>query len=140
MLSRFLLGVLLWAAAILTADAQSLPVPSTRTNQANSILVIESIDSKGHFKGTYENKAVGSPCEDIFDMKGTDIGNRVNFVVVWKNAVVECGSITAWKGVISSTQINSDWELAHGSEDTGEIVTQTGSDTFARQKHDCPRP
>jgi hypothetical protein len=133
MLFRFLPGTLLVIITVAGANAQNLQVPSTWINQQNSVLVITSIDSKGHFRETYENRNVGSPCEDLFDMKGAVVGNQVNFVVVWKNATVECGSVTAWKGMLPSTQIRSDWELAHGNEDTGLIVTQTGSDTFVRQ-------
>jgi hypothetical protein len=112
-----------------------LPAPSTWKNQRGSILTIDSIDAFGKFKGTYENKAQGYPCQNTYDMNGVVKRSRLGFVVVWKGdgGKEDCRSLTVWRGSIRGNTISTRWTIAYGNADKEKVELTHGQDAFQKQ-------
>ena len=134
------LALVFLIAGAATAFAQNLTAPSTWKNQRGSIMTISSIAGDGTFKGSYENKAAGYPCQSTYDMNGTVKRHKVSFVVVWKNKQdsdttnqLDCRSLTVWTGHLSGNQISTHWSLAYGNAATGKIDISRGRDMFTKQ-------
>ena len=113
------------------AQAQTLPPNSSWKNQRGSEMKIGSIDEKGAFIGEYINNATGFDCRGTpgYEVKGSQSGNRVWFVVVWKNADKNCNSVTAWRGRLRGRTMNTTWSLAYVDQ-SGRLRVLNGQDTF----------
>ena len=130
-ISAFLLVV---GLSLSSASAQTLPLPSVWKNARGSEMRIWPGAAAGSFRGLYTNNAAGFDCQGIpFDLVGETSANAVRFVVVWKNAMKSCNSITAWVGsLIGNDILRTGWELAYVDRNTGLMKTLRGSDVFRR--------
>jgi len=133
------LSLVVLGLAIAGASAQGLPVPSTWVNQRGSTLTVSTMDGAGNFTGTYVNRAPGFSCQNSpYPLAGTSKGNNVNFVVTWNNQPMwdkpsNCLSVTAWQGTLSGNTISTQWQLARGNPETGQVQLSGGQDTFTKQ-------
>lgn len=127
------LGLLLTAAAVAPrAGAQSPSVIGTWANDHGSVLIIGSIGPDGSVTGTYANNAPGYKCAGIaFPLLGWMDGPRISYTVRWKNASVDCASITSWTGYFSDARLGVEWVLTY--EENGASRVRIGSDSYRRQ-------
>jgi hypothetical protein len=127
------LGVLLAAAAVgPRAGAQSPSVIGTWANDHGSVLVIASVGPDGSVTGTYANNALGYKCAGIaFPLVGWMDGPRISYTVRWKNASVDCASITSWTGYFNDARLGVEWVLTY--EENGASRVRIGSDSYRRQ-------
>jgi hypothetical protein len=121
----------LWAAAP-QASAQSPSVTGTWANDHGSTLVIQSIGADGSVTGTYASSAPGYKCAGIaFPIVGWMDGSRISYTVRWRNASVDCASITSWTGYFTEGRLGVEWVLAF--EEYGASRIRTGSDSYTRR-------
>jgi len=131
-----LVSALLFAVglSLTTASAQTLPLPSAWKNARGSEMRIWPGPTPGSFRGEYINSATGFDCRGVpFDLVGQTRGSTVKFVVVWKNFIQSCNSVTAWVGRLTTTDtLTTGWELAYVDGNTGLIKILRGTDVFQR--------
>lgn len=121
----------LWLAAP-QASAQSPSVTGTWVNDHGSTLVIQSIGADGSVTGTYANNAPGYKCAGVaFPIVGWMNGSRISYTVRWRNASVDCASITSWTGYFNEGRLGVEWVLAF--EEYGASRIRTGSDSYTRR-------
>jgi hypothetical protein len=126
------LALLAFVLVTAAATAQDMPAGSSWKNRRGSILTIATIDARGAFKGTFENKAPGFGCHDKFDAAGTIAKTHIIFHVTFKNGSVNCNMVTVWRGTLSGARLSVRWDLAHTNIKTGRLRFYRGSDTFSR--------
>ena len=127
-----LLALLAFVITTVAAAAQDLAAGSSWKNRRGSILSIATIDARGAFKGTFENKAAGFGCQDSFDAAGTIRKAHVIFFVTFKNAMQNCNMVTVWRGSVSGSRLSVRWDLAHTNTRTGRLRFYRGIDVFSR--------
>lgn len=121
----------LWAAAT-QGSAQSPSVTGTWVNDHGSTLVIQTIGADGSVTGTYANNAPGYKCAGAaFPIIGWIDGARISYTVRWRNASVDCASITSWTGYFNEGRLGVEWVLAF--EEYGASRIRTGSDSYTRR-------
>ncbi len=121
----------LWAATP-QASAQSSSVAGTWVNDHGSTLVVQSIGADGSVAGTYANSAPGYKCAGVaFPIVGWMDGSRISYTVRWRNASVDCASITAWTGYFNEGRLGVEWVLTF--EEYGASRIRTGSDSYTRR-------
>ncbi|WP_289294798.1 avidin/streptavidin family protein [uncultured Reyranella sp.] len=127
------LGLSLAAAAVVPrAGAQSPSVVGTWANDHGSVLVVASVGPDGSLSGTYANNAPGYKCAGIaFPLVGWMDGPRISYTVRWKNASIDCASITSWTGYFNDGRLGVEWVLTY--EENGATRVRIGSDSYRRQ-------
>lgn len=119
-------------AAAQPASAQSPSVTGTWANDHGSVLVIQSIGANGTVTGTYANNAAGYKCAGVaFPLVGWMDGQRISYTVLWKNASVDCNSITSWTGYFNAGRLGVEWVVTF--DENGAPTIRTGSDSYVRQ-------
>lgn len=114
------------------ASAQSPAVTGTWVNDHGSVLVIQSVGSDGSVAGTYANNAPGYKCAGVaFPIVGWMDGTRISYTVRWKNASVDCASITSWTGYFNGDRLGVEWVLVY--EEDGAPRLRAGSDSYTRR-------
>jgi hypothetical protein len=127
-----LLALLAFVLATATATAQDIRPGSSWKNRRGSVLTIATIDARGSFKGTFDNKAAGFGCHDKFDASGTITRTHVIFHVTFKNATLNCNMMTVWRGTVSGSRLAVRWDLALTNTKTGRLRFYRGVDIFSR--------
>jgi hypothetical protein len=132
-LASILLSVTVLCAGGLQAGAQSPPsVTGTWANDHGSVLVIQSIGADGSVTGTYANNAPGYKCAGVaFPLVGWMDGQRISYTVLWKNASVDCNSITSWTGYFNGGRLGVEWVVTF--DEYGAPAIRTGSDSYTRR-------
>ncbi len=134
MLRVISLGLMLSSPVVQASAAQTLPTPSTWTNQRGSILTITTIAPTGKFEGTFVNNTPSFDCKGAaFPLQGKANGKRITFSVTWANGKLDCQSFTLWSGSINGRSIKTTWKLPYVAN-TWSLATSTGSDTFTFKK------
>lgn len=114
------------------AAAQTFPVTGNWANDHGSVLVIKSVGPDGGIVGTYANNTPGYKCAGVaFPVVGWMDGQRISYTVRWKNASVDCASITSWTGYFSEGRLGVEWVLAYAENGVSRV--RTGSDSYRRQ-------
>lgn len=114
------------------AVAQTPPVTGTWANDHGSVLVINSVGPDGSIAGTYANNAPDYKCGGVaFPIVGWMDGPRISYTVRWKNASVDCASITSWTGYFNGSRLGTEWVLTY--EEYGASRVRTGSDSYTRR-------
>ena len=114
------------------AAAQSPSVTGTWANDHGSVLVIQSVGTDGSVAGTYANNAPGYKCGGIaFPIVGWMDGPRISYTVRWKNASVDCTSITSWTGYFNDGRLGVEWVLTYEEQDGSKV--RIGSDSYRRK-------
>lgn len=129
-----ILGLSLAALALTPdgANAQSASVTGTWANDHGSVLVIQSIGPDGKVTGTYSNNAAGYKCAGVaFPLVGWMDGQRISYTVLWKNASVDCNSITSWTGYFNQGRLGVEWVVTF--DEYGAPTVRTGSDSYTKQ-------
>jgi hypothetical protein len=114
-----------------TANAQSLPEKSLWKNAKGSFLFITKVDTANStFRGTFVNYATGYTCEGVpVAISGTTNGSNVSMVA---NFAPCASTITIWKGTVSGSTFNTNFELRY--VDTNYTFQEDkGSDVFTKQ-------
>jgi hypothetical protein len=127
-----LLALLAFALTTAAATAQDVRAGSSWKNRRGSVLTIATIDARGTFKGTFENKAAGFGCQDKFDAAGTVVKTQVVFQVTFKNDKQDCHMVTIWRGSVKGSRLSLRWDLAHANAKTGRLRFYRGIDIFNR--------
>jgi len=127
-----LLALLAFVLATAAAMAQDIRPGSSWKNRRGSVLTIATIDARGSFKGTFDNKAAGFGCHDKFDASGTITKTHVIFYVTFKNATLNCNMMTVWRGTVSGSRLSVRWDLALTNTKTGRLRFYRGVDIFSR--------
>ncbi len=98
----------------------------------SSVLVIQSVGADGSVTGTYANNAPGYKCAGVaLPLVGWMDGQRISYTVLWKNASVDCSSITSWTGYFNGGRLGVEW--------VGDLRRvrrphdANGSDSYTRQ-------
>lgn len=118
--------------AVPQASAQSRSLTGIWANDHGSVLVIQSIGADGSVTGTYANNAAGYKCAGAaFPIVGWMDGPRISYTVRWKNAALDCASITSWTGYFNDGRLGVEWVLTY--EDNGASRVRIGSDSYRRQ-------
>jgi len=129
------LGLGLLAALYLPpqqASAQASAVTGTWANDHGSVLVIQSVGADGSVAGTYSNNAADYKCAGVaFPIVGWMDGTRISYTVRWKNAAVDCASITSWTGYFNEGRLGVEWVLVY--EENGAPRLRAGSDSYTRR-------
>lgn len=121
----------LWAAPH-PANAQMPSVAGTWMNDHGSTLVIQSIGPDGAVTGTYASSAPGYKCAGVaFPIAGWMDGSRLSYTVRWRNAEVDCASITSWTGYFNEGRLGVEWVLVF--EEYGSSRIRAGSDSYTRR-------
>jgi len=117
-MARFIVALLVFTGASVSAFAQSLPVPSYWLNQRGSELKVypTTPPSPGSFDGVYLNHAAGfkcqaSPTNPPYHVTGRIHGTHVTFKVIWNNGVEDCKSTTLWRGRVIGRTMTTHWIL-----------------------------
>ncbi len=119
-------------AAAQQASAQSPTVTGTWANDHGSVLVIQSVGANGSVTGTYANNAPGYKCAGVaFPLVGWMDGQRISYTVLWKNAAVDCNSITSWTGYFNGSRLGVEWVVTF--DEYGAPAIRTGSDSYTKQ-------
>jgi len=130
-----ILGLALMAALSLPSQqsaAQTPAVTGTWANDHGSVLVIQSVGADGSVSGTYANNAPGYKCAGVtFPIVGWMDSSRISYTVRWKNASVDCASITSWTGYFNEGRLGVEWVLVY--EENGTPRLRAGSDSYARR-------
>lgn len=114
------------------ASAQLPAATGTWRNDHGSVLVIQSVGADGGVTGTYANNAPGYKCAGVaFPIAGWMDGSRISYTVRWKNASVDCASITSWTGYFNEGRLGVEWVLVY--EEDGRPRLRAGSDSYTRQ-------
>jgi hypothetical protein len=114
------------------ATAQSPSVTGTWANDHGSVLVIQSVGANGAVTGTYANNAPGYKCAGaVFPLVGWMDGQRISYTVLWKNASVDCNSITSWTGYFNGGRLGVEWVVTF--DEYGAPTIRTGSDFYTRR-------
>jgi hypothetical protein len=114
------------------AIAQSPSVAGTWVNDHASVLVIQSVGADGSVTGTYANNAPGYKCAGVaFPLVGWMDGTRISYTVRWKNASVDCNSITSWTGYFNDGRLGVQWVVTF--DEYGAPTIRTGSDSYTRR-------
>ena len=96
-------------------------------------MTVDQLASDGTFTGTYVNKAAGFSCQnEIMAVRGITAASLVTFWVRWKNANVDCQSITTWVGSVSGDTLRTEWNLVYVNF-AGNAAYARGSDDFSRK-------
>ncbi len=127
-----LLAFLAFVLAAAAVAAQEIRAGSSWKNRRGSVLTIATIDARGTFKGTFENKAPGFGCHDKFDASGTITKTHIVFYVTFKNAAANCNMMTVWRGTASGARMSVRWDLATTNTKTGRLRFYRGIDIFNR--------
>jgi avidin family protein len=127
-----LLALMAFVLAAAAAMAQDIRPGSSWKGRRGSVLTIATIDARGSFQGTFENKAPGFGCHDKFDASGTITKTHIVFVVTFKNATANCNMMTVWRGTVSGTRMSVRWDQAHTNTKTGRLRFYRGVDVFNR--------
>lgn len=131
---RLLFSLFLLVFSFETASAQDVQPNSVWVNGGGSVLTVDTIAADGAIAGTYVNKVAGFACQNQpMRLGGWKDGSLLNFAVRWKNASVDCASITSWTGYYSAGKIYTDWDLIYTAASTGLPTHLTGSDIFSPQ-------
>ncbi len=118
--------------AVPLANAQSPSVTGTWVNDHGSTLVIRSTGADGSVTGTYANSTPGYKCAGVaFPIVGWMDGQRISYTVLWKNASVDCNSITSWTGYFNAGRLGVEWVVTF--DEYGAPTIRTGSDSYVRQ-------
>ncbi|KAF0099116.1 MAG: avidin/streptavidin [Rhodospirillaceae bacterium] len=118
--------------AVPLANAQSPSVTGTWVNDHGSTLVIRSIGADGSVTGTYASSTPGYKCAGVaFPIVGWMDGQRISYTVLWKNASVDCNSITSWTGYLNAGRLGVEWVVTF--DEYGAPTIRTGSDSYVRQ-------
>ncbi len=118
--------------AVPLATAQSPSVTGTWVNDHGSTLVIRSIGPDGSVTGTYASSTPGYKCAGVaFPIVGWMDGQRISYTVLWKNASVDCNSITSWTGYFNAGRLGVEWVVTF--DEYGAPTIRTGSDSYVRQ-------
>jgi len=131
MVRPVLLALLAFVTAA-AAAAQDLAAGSSWKNRRGSILRIETVDTSGAFKGTFEKKGGALGCQGSFDVGGTVVKAHVIFYVTFKNTTRNCNMVTVWRGSVRGSRLSARWDLAHTNTKTGRLRFYKGSDVFSR--------
>ncbi len=119
-------------AAAQPASAQSPSIAGTWVNDHGSTLVIQSIGADGSVTGTYASSTPGYKCAGVaFPLVGWMDGSRISYTVRWKNASVDCTSITSWTGYFNEGRLGVEWVLTY--DEYGASRIRTGSDSYTRR-------
>ncbi len=119
-------------AAAPPANAQPPSVTGTCVNDHGSVLVIQSIGANGSVTGTYANTAPGYKCGGVaFPIVGWMDSSRISYTVRWRNASVDCASITSWTGYFNEGRLGTEWVLTY--EEYGASRVRTGADSYTRR-------
>ena len=114
------------------AAAQTSPVTGNWANDHGSVLVIKSVGPDGSIVGTYANNTPGYKCAGVaFPIVGWMDGQRISYTVRWKNASVDCASITSWTGYFNEGRLGVEWVLVY--EEHGTSRLRAGSDAYLRR-------
>ncbi len=118
--------------AVPLANAQSPSVTGTWVNDHGSTLVIRSTGVDGSVTGTYASSTPGYKCAGVaFPIVGWMDGQRISYTVLWKNASVDCNSITSWTGYFNAGRLGVEWVVTF--DEYGAPTIRTGSDSYVRQ-------
>lgn len=118
--------------AVPLANAQSPSVTGTWVNDHGSTLVIRSIGADGSVTGTYGSSTPGYKCAGVaFPIVGWMDGQRISYTVLWKNASVDCNSITSWTGYFNAGRLGVEWVVTF--DEYAAPTIRTGSDSYTRQ-------
>lgn len=113
------------------SHAQGIATGSEWVNDGGSEMKISTINSDGSISGTYINKADGFNCKnEPMALSGWLNGDLITFSVRWKNANVDCNSLTNWTGYYASGKIFTDWNLMFVSAQTGLPTRLSDSNVF----------
>lgn len=100
-------------------------------NQLGSSMTIKV--ARGSVSGTYHT-GVGEPKpEDAFDIVGLVYDDLISFIVRWKNATKDFGSMTAWVGQMTkdddgqADRVDTLWHLVRNVPDEDEPKKLWGS-------------
>lgn len=121
------------AFPVLPQQAAAQPAAvGTWANDHGSVLVIQSVGPNGSVTGTYANNAAGYKCAGAaFPITGWTDGPRISYTVRWKNASLDCASITSWTGYFNDGRLGVEWVLTY--EENGASKVRIGSDSYRRQ-------
>lgn len=104
----------------------------TWANDHGSVLIINSVGPDGGITGTFANNAPGYKCGGVaFPIVGWMDGPRIAYTVRWKNASVDCASITSWTGYFNEGRLGVEWVLTF--DEYGAPRIRTGSDAYIRR-------
>jgi len=115
------------------AAAQGLPAGSRWENQRGSYLFVDASGADGSFSGRFWNRAPGYGCHDTFAAAGRVIGNRVRFVVDFRNAVMDCRTVTVWTGTVRGRVLSTKWRLVYRPRPPAPPQILSGTDEFQRR-------
>jgi len=114
------------------ASAQSTSAIGTWVNDHGSTLVIQSVGADGSVAGTYANSAPGYKCAGVsFPIVGWTDGARISYTVRWRDASVDCASITSWTGYFNDGRLAVEWVLVF--EEYGASRIRAGADSYTRR-------
>ncbi|MDB5487665.1 MAG: hypothetical protein JWQ58_1380 [Reyranella sp.] len=121
------------AFSLIVQQAAAQPAAvGTWANDHGSVLVIQSVGPDGRVAGTYANNAPGYKCAGAtFPLVGWMDGPRISYTVLWKNASLDCASITSWTGYLNDGRLGVEWVLTY--EENGASKVRIGSDSYRRQ-------
>jgi hypothetical protein len=132
-MSRIVAALIFVIVTSSVALADGLPIPSYWLNQRGSEMKLFSSDAQGNFGGVFINHAAGFACQNTpYDLGGHIWGDRVKFVVVWKNFAADCHSKTIWRGWLIGNTLHTRWVLISDNPD-GTITKLHGFDVFQLQ-------
>jgi hypothetical protein len=121
-----------------------LPVPSYWVSDHGSQLKLYSYDAKpiagipdhGYFNGVISNTAAAPPgCQyGTFEVKGEYVEPQYFMGVKWKNLTQDCGTQTAWVGILNGQTLQLEWMLSKTKANGGVGRTlKNGFETFKQQ-------
>ncbi len=127
----FVLALAIVILAQVGVSAQGIQPGSTWVNHRGSQLTISAIGADGAITGTFVNKAPGFDCQNEgFPVSGWVEGDLINFAVRWKNANVDCRSVTAWSGYLAAGRMTTHWSLVYTDGHEKRPAHMFGSDFF----------
>lgn len=133
-----MLWILITAAGLLAStahvNAQSGAQQGTWINDHGSALVIHSIGPDGALMGTYSNGIPDYKCRGVaFPIVGWVDGEKISFTTRWKNASVDCASITSWTGYFRQGALLAEWVLVYVDDTANQPKVRLGSDQYKRK-------
>jgi hypothetical protein len=125
-----LITVCLLLSMTTSGYAQELASSTKWVNKRHSVLTIGSIDTNGHFKGTFVNNASGYRCVgQPFEVSGQVNGQNISFAV----SFAPCFSLVIWNGQLTGNTIKTHWHLEHVT-DKWDFEAKDGEDAFVKAK------
>ena len=128
---KVIASLLIYFLVTSSAMAQSVKPGSRWINAGGSVLEISTVSATGELTGTYTNNVKGIGCKgQAIALKGWLNGDLITFTVRWKNAQVDCNSITTWTGYHAAGKIFTDWDLIFISATTGLPTHMRNTNVF----------